>query len=142
MIENVEDVEQFFKGLGDRNRLRILNLLLETELCGCDLQLLLGASQPNISRHLAYLKHAGLLEDRRAGFRVFYRIAELKQKSCKVLFQFLRQVFDHEPVFRSDSQKLRHALRSGACSRRSPPAAKPPKTLGSTGAAAQPGSRS
>ncbi len=130
MIENVVDVEQCFKGLADRNRLRILNLLLESELCGCDLQWLLGASQPNISRHLAYLKHSGLLEDRRAGYRVFYRITEPNQRSYKVLFQFLRQVFKHDPAFRNDSRKLLLALRSGTCSRGSPVVAHSPKPNG------------
>jgi ArsR family transcriptional regulator len=125
MIETILEIEQCFKGLSDRSRLRILNLLLEAELCGCDLQRLLGTSQPNISRHLAYLKHSGLLEDRRVGFRVFYRIAEPKQKSCKALFQFLRQVFENDPLFCSETQKLRRALRMGACSTRNPRAEKP-----------------
>jgi ArsR family transcriptional regulator len=126
MMQSIVEVEQCFKGLGDRSRLRILNLLLDAELCGCDLQRLLDTSQPNISRHLAYLKHSGLLEHRRAGFRVFYRIAQPKQKSCRALFQFLRQVFENDPLFCSDTQKLRRALRAGACSGTSPHAARLP----------------
>ena len=56
----MKELEQYCKGMADRNRLRILNLLLHGELCGCDIQYVLDTSQPNISRHLQYLKNSGL----------------------------------------------------------------------------------
>ncbi|PYV62345.1 MAG: transcriptional regulator, partial [Acidobacteria bacterium] len=46
------DLERLFKGLADKSRLRIINLLMHGELCGCDIQYVLRASQPNVSRHL------------------------------------------------------------------------------------------
>lgn len=52
------ELESIFKALGDTNRLRIVNLLLHGELCVCDIQYVLENSQPNISRHLAYLKRS------------------------------------------------------------------------------------
>ena len=67
-------IAQYFKGLADQTRLRMINLLLQGELCGCDVQLVLGLSQSNVSRHLTYLRRAGLVADRREGYRVFYRL--------------------------------------------------------------------
>ena len=110
------ELEQYFKGLADRNRLRILNLLLHGELCGCDIQNVLEASQPNISRHLQYLKNSGLVLDRRDGFRIFYRLTE-PRGTRKSLFEFLRQAFRSEEPFADDTRKLKEAIQQGACTR-------------------------
>ena len=63
----MKELEQYFKALGDNNRLRIINLLLHGELCVCDIQFVLENSQPNVSRHLSYLKNSGMVLDRRDG---------------------------------------------------------------------------
>ncbi len=110
-------LEQYFKGLADRNRLRILNLLLHGELCGCDIQSVLDMSQPNISRHLQYLKNSGLVLDRRDGFRIFYRLAEPTRGTQKYLFDFLRSAFKAEQPFEDDTQRLKEAIQHGACTR-------------------------
>jgi ArsR family transcriptional regulator len=66
---------QFYKCLSDETRLRCLMLILhQDELCVCELTTALNEIQPKISRHLAQLKKAGLLLDRRQGQWVFYRI--------------------------------------------------------------------
>lgn len=109
------DLEKHFKGLADMNRLRILNLLTRGELCGCDIQYVLESSQPNISRHLQYLKNSGLVLDRRDGYRVYYRLAEAKGATRKALFDFLELAFRSEEPFRSDSKRLKEAVREGAC---------------------------
>ena len=82
------DVEQVFKALADANRLRIVNLLLHGELCVCDIQYVLENSQPNVSRHLAYLKNSGIVLDRRDGYRVFYRIANPRESNRKAVVRF------------------------------------------------------
>ena len=79
----MKELEQYFKALDDTNRLRILNLLLHGELCVCDIQYVLRATQPNVSRHLSYLKNSGLVLDRRGGYRIFYRLADQKQGTEK-----------------------------------------------------------
>jgi ArsR family transcriptional regulator, arsenate/arsenite/antimonite-responsive transcriptional repressor len=109
------ELERCFKGLGDPNRLRIINLLLHGELCGCDIQYVLETSQPNVSRHLTYLKHAGLVLDRRDGFRIFYRLAEPQKGMRKQLFEFLRSAFKGDESFKQDVEGLKHAIRGGAC---------------------------
>ena len=66
---------QLFKALSDETRLRILALLTAGELCVCDLMAVLELPQSTVSRHLAYLRHAGLVEDRRQGVWMYYRLA-------------------------------------------------------------------
>lgn len=108
-------VENFFKGLADVSRLRIMNLLLTGELCGCDIQYVLGTSQSNVSRHLAYLKRSGLVVDRRAGFRVYYKMVHPETQEHKGLILFLQTALT-EAIFIADRKKLRKAIKDGACS--------------------------
>lgn len=111
----MKELEQYFKALADGNRLRILNLLLHGELCVCDIQFVLEASQPNVSRHLAYLKNSGLVLDRRDGFRIFYRLAEPKQGTKKRLFEFLQEAYKSEERLQDDTRRLKEAIQEGAC---------------------------
>jgi ArsR family transcriptional regulator len=67
-------MQRFFQALGDRTRLRLLNLMGDQELCVCYLVEVLGLPQPKISRHLAYLRRAGLVAARRDGKWMHYRI--------------------------------------------------------------------
>jgi ArsR family transcriptional regulator len=108
-------VENVFKALGDTNRLRIVNLLLHGELCVCDIQFVLENSQPNISRHLAYLKRSEMVLDRRDGYRVFYRLANAKESDKKRLFDFLRGIFESEDQLKQDTERLKEAIASGSC---------------------------
>jgi len=68
------DMELFFQALGDHTRLRLLNLMGDQEICVCYLVEILGQAQPKISRHLAYLRRAGIVEARREGKWMHYRI--------------------------------------------------------------------
>lgn len=67
---------QTFKALSDETRLRILALLTRGELCVCDLMAVLRLPQSTVSRHLAYLRNAGLISDRREGVWMYYRLEE------------------------------------------------------------------
>ena len=110
-------LDQYFRGLADGTRVRILNLLLHGELCVCDIQHVLDSPQPNVSRHLTYLKNCGLVLDRRDGTRIFYRLAEGRSGEKKLLFQFLRQACRQEEVLREDTRRLKEAVQSGSCTR-------------------------
>ena len=68
------NLERFFQALGDNTRLRLLNLMGDRELCVCYFVEILGQGQPKISRHLAYLRSAGIVEARREGKWMHYRI--------------------------------------------------------------------
>jgi ArsR family transcriptional regulator len=94
----------------------MLNLLFQGELCGCDVQYVLALSQSNVSRHLNYLKRVGLVDDRRDGYRVFYKLADSTDKTRDLLLDYLRRVFGREAMFADDLKKLKAAIRQGACS--------------------------
>jgi ArsR family transcriptional regulator, arsenate/arsenite/antimonite-responsive transcriptional repressor len=68
------DLPRFFQALGDTTRLRLLNLMGDHEVCVCYLVEILSAPQPRISRHLAYLRNAGIVAARREGKWMHYRI--------------------------------------------------------------------
>ncbi len=74
MAKQIFDVERFFQALGDNTRLRLLNLMDEQEVCVCYFVEILGGPQPKISRHLAYLRSAGIVAARREGKWMHYRI--------------------------------------------------------------------
>jgi ArsR family transcriptional regulator len=70
------DMELFFQALADRTRLRLLNLMRDDEICVCFFVEVFKTNQPKISRHLAYLRSAGLVSARREGKWMHYRIQE------------------------------------------------------------------
>jgi ArsR family transcriptional regulator len=75
--EQAVELERLFKALGDRHRLRILNVLLNAEgeaVCVCEFQPSLGISQPTVSHHLKQLVDAGLLEREKRGTYAYYRL--------------------------------------------------------------------
>jgi ArsR family transcriptional regulator len=92
-----------------------MNLLLKGELCVCDIQRIVDGSQPTISRHLNYLKHSGLVLDRRDGLRVFYRVTKKDSVDLKPLHQFLRKAFKGKSVLEDDLKELKDAMARGVC---------------------------
>jgi len=111
----MKELEQLFKGLADQTRIRILNLLIHGELCVCDIQYVLESPQPNVSRHLTYLKNSSLVLDRRDGSRMFYRLAQPADGVHKLLFGFLRDAFQSSEALAEDSRKLKKAIATGSC---------------------------
>lgn len=85
------DMPRFFQALGDNTRLRLLNLMGEKEVCVCFLVEVLGAPQPKISRHLAYLRKAGIVAARREGKWMHYRIVMPPDAGAA---EMLRQTLD------------------------------------------------
>jgi ArsR family transcriptional regulator len=71
----VDELETLFKALADKNRLRILALLGNNEVCVCHIHDSLGLPQPTVSRHLAYLRKSGLVAARRDGVWMHYRVS-------------------------------------------------------------------
>ncbi len=74
MANKDSQMELLFRALADRTRLRLLNLMGDDELCVCFFVEVLGTNQPKISRHLAYLRRAGVVAARREGKWMHYRI--------------------------------------------------------------------
>ena len=71
---HLAEMESLFLALADKTRLRLLNLMRENEICVCFFTEVLGESQPKVSRHLAYLRNAGIVSARREGKWMNYKI--------------------------------------------------------------------
>jgi ArsR family transcriptional regulator, arsenate/arsenite/antimonite-responsive transcriptional repressor len=100
------DVELFFAALADRTRLRLLNLMGEDEVCVCFFVEVLGTNQPKISRHLAYLRNAGLVEPRREGKWMHYKVVEPSDPHAARVFSEVRAWLSEAPEMRRDRERL------------------------------------
>ncbi|HFC91602.1 MAG TPA: metalloregulator ArsR/SmtB family transcription factor [Leucothrix mucor] len=98
---------QFTKILSDETRLRILMLLTQgQELCVCQLTAVLNLSQPKISRHLAIMREAKLLQDRKAGLWVFYRLNSEIPDWILEVFKSLHEAALSQQPFETDHQLI------------------------------------
>lgn len=96
------------KACADQTRLRLLNLMaVEGEVCVCHLVDVLGTNQPKVSRHLAYLKRAGLVSDRKDGLWVHYRLSETLAAYASRLLECLNSCCAEVPEMQQDVAKLR-----------------------------------
>lgn len=112
------DLVTLFQALGDRTRLRLLNLLAGGELCVCYFVELLGEAQPKISRHLAYLRRSGLVESRRDGKWIHYRLVRPSDTRVAEIVDTLLEALTQERQMQRD----RAALERVCCGLRLPPA--------------------
>lgn len=97
------------KALSDETRLRILNLLYEKELCVCDIMEALNISQAKASRHLIYLKNAGLVKDRKHAQWVYYSIC--RDEGMKFIDSLVYDNMRGLEMYKSDIESLREWLR-------------------------------
>ena len=103
----VSGMELLFRALADRTRLRLLNLLGETEVCVCFLVEILQISQPKISRHLAYLRRAGVVAARREGKWMHYRIVEPPDAYAAEVFRAVREWLNEDREMQRDQARFR-----------------------------------
>ena len=106
MAKQLPDMERLFKALADATRLRILGLLLTGEVCVCHIFQSLKISQPKASRHLAYLRRAGLVETRRDGLWIHYRMADLPDPAVGAIGAAVRPALTHIDVVQRDAERL------------------------------------
>ena len=112
-MNNMKKEARFFKALADETRLRILWLLLaKEELCVCDLMAVLGITQSKASRHLRYLFHQGLVNDRREGVWMYYRLAVDPGSPPEKQLQLLAEMLASRPEARALREKLADWLRA------------------------------
>lgn len=104
----MREFELALKAAGDPTRTRILKLLESGGLCVCQVQAVLGLAPSTVSKHLAILKVAGLVEDRRDGKWIEYRLcAESRNPHASAVLALLRGPLDREPSLLSDRRRLR-----------------------------------
>jgi ArsR family transcriptional regulator len=103
------DIERFFQALGDNTRLRLLNLMGDQEICVCYFVEILNQPQPKISRHLAYLRKAGIVTTRRDGKWMHYRIVMPPNEGAAKVLQEILRWFKEEKTMQADRAKLTKA---------------------------------
>ena len=100
------DIEILFKALADRTRLRLISLIGDSEVCVCFCVAILKSSQPKISRHLAYLRRAGIVAARREGKWMHYRLTEPPDEHAARIFREVRAALAEHPELQRDREKL------------------------------------
>lgn len=112
----MKELATAFKALSDEARLRILNLLFRTgELCVCDIEATTGFTQTKVSRHLSYLRNAGLLDARQQGLWMLYKIASPRNEEHQHLLECLRTILQTNPVAQRDAKELAKSIKRGCC---------------------------
>jgi ArsR family transcriptional regulator len=111
-----------FRALADRTRLRIVNLLARGSLCVCDIQRILEQPQSSVSRHLALLKAAGLIRDRRDGMRTFYGLSAWATGLARGVLDAIRAHLPAEGDYRQDLDELAELRARGECHEEPKPA--------------------
>ena len=99
------DSELFFAALADRTRLRLLNLMRNGEVCVCFFAETIGTNNPKISRHLSYLKRAGLVIGRRDGKWMHYRINQPTDPAAAEVFKATMKMLENDPQMRADENQ-------------------------------------
>ena len=113
MDRQLAAVAKLFQALADPTRLRILGLLLTGEVCVCDIHESLRIPQPKASRHLAYLRRAGLVDGRREGLWVHYRLADAPDAIAATIRQAVAHALGHLESVRRDGERLQK--KTGCC---------------------------
>jgi ArsR family transcriptional regulator, arsenate/arsenite/antimonite-responsive transcriptional repressor len=100
------DLPRLFAALADRTRLRLLNLMNGREVCVCYFVEILKQSQPKVSRHLAYLRKAGIVEARREGKWMHYRIERPADAGAAAILDSTLRSFDSNREMQADLAHL------------------------------------
>lgn len=104
--QNAFDRELFFRALADPTRLRIINLLGDQEVCVCFFVEILKTNQPKISRHLAYLRRAGIVAARREGIWMHYRISTPGDENAARVLNDVREWLAKDALMEQDLKRL------------------------------------
>jgi ArsR family transcriptional regulator len=103
------DLPRLFAALADRTRLRLLNLMNQREVCVCYFVEILQQSQPKISRHLAYLRAAGIVNARREGKWMHYSIERPTDPRAAAILDVTLRSFEADREMQSDLSRLNKA---------------------------------
>jgi len=112
-MKDLQAIDRVFKALADPTRVRIVGLLLGGEICVCHIHETLGIPQSKASRHLAYLRRAGIVYGEKRGLWVYYRLASKETGTAQVLVDAARHCIGHLPTVQRDGARL--AKKTGCC---------------------------
>ena len=111
--DQLTQLERVFKALADATRLRILRLLMAGEVCVCDIHDTLKIPQAKASRHLAYLRRAGLVNTRREGLWIHYKLAKPVDPIVAAIEDATTHVLGHIESLKKDAERFEK--RTGCC---------------------------
>lgn len=100
------DPKLFFAALADKTRLRLINLMRDGEVCVCFFSETLETNNPKVSRHLSYLKRAGLVSGRRDGKWMHYRLTPPADSHALSVFRSVMKMLEADPQMQGDRQRL------------------------------------
>jgi ArsR family transcriptional regulator len=112
---DVRPLTRLFRALGDETRLRIVALLAHGELCVCHIESALDLNQSTASRHLGILRTAGVVDCRREGTWVYYRLTDQDDATVGKALEVLTRAFGAERALRADHARLRKSCGPNAC---------------------------
>jgi DNA-binding transcriptional ArsR family regulator len=110
------ELSEIYRAFSDRTRLRILNLLLQEQLCVCHIQEVLDLPQVNTSQHLAYLRKTGLVECERVQTWKVYRLRQSGVRNVQLNLKCLAECVKLDPIFAADLARLHKALKGSRSS--------------------------
>lgn len=111
-IRDLDELTQVYSALADPTRLRILSLLSDEEICVCHIHASLDVPQPTASRHLAYLRKSGLVEARRDGIWMHYRLATIDNPVVAAVVKAALHALTHAAISAKDEKRLQVALKT------------------------------
>lgn len=111
-LTDLEALTEIYSALADPTRLRILSLLGDEEICVCHIHASLDVPQPTASRHLAYLRKSGLVEARRDGIWMHYRLAKSDNPVIAQVIKAALHALTHTAVAANDEKRLHVALKA------------------------------
>ncbi len=108
------DILEIYKALSDINRIKIINILLEKELCVCEVEAVLEMNQSNVSRHLNKLKYAGIVKGRKESQWVYYSMDTSFLEKYPNLVNHLKSSFSEYNELVEDLVTLRELTKEGS----------------------------
>src|SRR5262245_25981525 len=106
----VDELENLFKALADKTRLRILALLGNNEVCVCHIHDSLGVPQPTVSRHLAYLRKSGLVAARRDGVWMHYQVSRSLSPTIRGVLSAAVEALQQAPATTHDRKQFQRSF--------------------------------
>ena len=111
---------EIFKALAEESRLRILAILMEDEMCVCEIEECLKMTQSNVSRHLTALKNSGILDSYKKAQWAYYKVSDKFKEDNQDLWLYLVKKLKESPSYQKDLDECQNCKRQGLCNIRTP----------------------
>jgi ArsR family transcriptional regulator len=108
-------VIEYFKSLGEENRLRILAILIHGDMCVCEIEESLKMTQSNVSRHLTALKSSGILESYKKAQWAYYKISDKFKEENQNLWIYIVEKSQAHPKYKTDYEKWQDCRQQDLC---------------------------